>query len=689
MFCALPVNGALAEEAAETVESEPISLGEVTVQAEMLKDNIDLAPEGYTINLDEYKKAGVPHTLYDFMADRAIIDFRGISTLSPEVDEVTMRGFNTRQFVTTINGLAIQKTGGWWGGHFLDLRTIPLELIESIEILPGPHSALYEGRAIAGVINIKTRTPVRRDEPEVDYRVNASYATYNTHDSSLTATGGGGAMDYVLSVKKYETDGHLKNHAYDQSTMSSRLAWLLPNDGHFSLMGTYSEIYREIPSENDPNGNFYDKDYPVVLRDDVSGRWRDPAGNARRTKKPHTLMANWRQPSELGIWSIGLYHTHDNQKYENDAWDEPTMLTSWNSFGGNIQNEVLLADDHLVTFGFDTAVLRSRSSTDIVRTYAGFIQDEWSVTRRLTLRPGLRYEKLDIWWSNLRGGDYVIPGIEKDYAEKNYSGYMPKFFATYQLDDLAGFLRDTSVSMGVSRVWSPRTNCEVCTWGSGYEMDPVKGYGVDLILLRRLWEDINLMVNVNHYAFDNWVVSADGSTNYYKTSPWSRRMLGLEDVTKSGVEMEFNGNITDNLSMNIGFAYVDWEYDGPKGGVEEITAKSRLTNIAKYRINSGVTYNFTDRLQLHVDYKHQDKQENEVIDVIDEDAGLFEVRTVKIDSYGVLDVSASYIIVDRWNGIEKPTIKLFANNALDKDYVNTRGYPAPERMLGASLSVNF
>jgi len=90
-----------------------------------------------------------------------------------------------------------------------------------------------------------------------------------------------------------------------------------------------------------------------------------------------------------------------------------------------------------------------------------------------------------------------------------------------------------------------------------------------------------------------------------------------------------------------------------------------------------------------VDYKHQDKQENEVIDVIDEDAGLFEVRTVKIDSYGVLDVSASYIIVDRWNGIEKPTIKLFANNALDKDYVNTRGYPAPERMLGASLSVNF
>ncbi len=688
LWAAAPV-GPVSAASPPDQNDERVRIEEMTVQAERLKDNIELSPVGYTINLDDYAKAGVPHTIYDFLSDRAIIDFRGITPLSPNNDDILLRGFDTRQFTTAINGMAIQKTGGWWGGHFIDYRNIPMEQIETIEILPGPHSALYEGKSFGGVINIKTRRPVWRDTPDVRFRTTASYASFNTYDASLTAQGGGGAMDYVLGVKEYHTDGHLRNSAYDQSTLSGRVAWLLPNEGSLSVMGTYSEITREIPSENDPDGNFFKKSYPVVRQADVAARWRDPAGNARRAKKPHSLLVNWEQPSELGTWRVGAYYGHDNQKFQYGLWDEPLQVTSWNSYGGNIQNEVLLADNHTVTFGFDTAVLRTGASTDIVRTYAGFVQDEWEITPRLTLRPGLRYEKIDIWWSNMRGGSFVDPEIESRYVERNYSDWMPKFFATYRLDDHAEVLRDTSVSMGVSRLWTPRSTCEVCTWGAGVEMDPVKGYGVDLILMRRLWEDMTLMVNVNHYKLDNYVIWAHGSTDYFQNSPWGRRMVNLKDVTKDGVEMELNGNITENLSMNIGFAWVDWSYNGPRGGVEEISARNTLGNIARYRINSGVTYNFTDRLQLHMDYKHQDKQERDIVDVIDEEEGIFDVRTVRIDSYGVLDVSASYIIVDRWKRVEVPTIKLFIHNALDKDYVNVRGYPAPERMYGAAVSLNF
>ncbi|MFH2065360.1 MAG: TonB-dependent receptor [Pseudomonadota bacterium] len=694
LLCTVPVitvQGLAAEQPASgeqtQKDTESVDLGDVTVQAERLRDNIDITPGAITINLEDYKKAGTTHTVLDILKDRAIIDFRGAGDLTPTNDDIQMRGFDTRQFTTAVDGLPIQKLGGTWGGHFVDYSLIPIEQIESIEILPGPHSALYEGKSFGGVINIKTKTPVRRETPEVKFQTTDSYASLGTYDTSLTASGGGGSMDYVVGVKQYHTDGYLKNNDYDLTSLSARMAWLLPHNGYFSVLGTTSDKSEGIACENDPNGNFYDAGYPVVERGDVSGRWRDPDLNAKRDKNPQSIRLNWQQPSDLGRWNVGYYYAYENQRYDTDAGLQSS--SEWMSQGANIQNEFYLTDSHLITIGTDGAKLgRTKADQDIVRTFSGFIQDRWRITPQLTFTPGVRVERVRILWSNLRGSGYANPDIPLDYIEKNYDDIMPKAFVSYDMSGLAGFLRDTSVSMGLSRIWTPRANCEVCTWGSGVEADPTKGYGMDLIFQRRLWKEITLMIDFSHYEFDNYVIMANSSTDYYQNSPWTRRTVGLEDVSKNGVEMELNGNITDKLSMNIGFGYVDWQYDGPDSGIEGMSAGT-LGNRAKYRINSGLTYNFTERLQFHMDYKHQDKQERDVVDIIDEDTGEYEVRTVKIDSYGIMDVSLSYCFLEKWYRVEKPTIKLFANNALDKDYVNVSGYPATERTYGVSVSSIF
>ena len=122
--------------------AKPVDLGGVTVQAERLQDNIDITPGTITIHLEDYKKAGVPHTVLDILKDRAIIDYRGASDLAPTNDDIQMRGFGTRQFTTAVDGLSIQKLGGHWGFHFVDYSIIPMEQIESIEILPGPPQCL-------------------------------------------------------------------------------------------------------------------------------------------------------------------------------------------------------------------------------------------------------------------------------------------------------------------------------------------------------------------------------------------------------------------------------------------------------------------------------------------------------------------------------------------------------------------
>ena len=675
----------------DNVEST-INMGEVTVQTHGLKDNIEIDPNEIRINLEDYKKAGTPHTILDILADRAIIDFRGFAEVSSDGDDIQMRGFDTRQFTTAIDGLSIQKTGGYWGGHFIDYSIIPLEQIETIEIIPGPHSALYEGKSFGGVLNIITKIPEKRDTTEVRFTGLTSVDSLGTHDDKISMHAAGGNLDVIMGLRVYHTDGYLKNNEADLSTVSARMGWVLPSDGYLSILGVYSDKSTEIPCENDPQGNFYDDDYPVVKQGDVSTRWRSPAKNAKRVKYPYSLRMKLEQPSELGHWSMGAYYSYEDQRYVTKTDDEDLAPTSWTSEGVNIKNRFMLADDHEITIGIDYANLSRGYEEDVVRTKAGFIQDKWQVGERFSITPGLRYEDVQIWWNNWSdssGGYYLNDADQRKNILRSYDACLPKVFMTYALDDLASFLRDTSLSLGVSRVWTPRANCEVCSWGSGVEMDPTNGFGTDITLNRRLIKNIQFMLTLSHYDFDNYVISADRSTSYYKNSIWGRRMVALDRVFKEGVEMEINGDVTDKLSMNVSFAYVDWKYKGPKDGTIEEISSAKLDGRAKYRINSGITYNLLDNLQFHVDYKHQDKQIDEVVDVIDEDLGIFDVREVKIDSYGVMDGSVSYQFFNKWRRINKPTLKLYCKNMLDKEYVNKSGYESPDRTYGASFSCDF
>lgn len=209
-----------------------------------------------------------------------------------------------------------------------------------------------------------------------------------------------------------------------------------------------------------------------------------------------------------------------------------------------------------------------------------------------------------------------------------------------------------------------------------------------MIFQRRIWRDITVMVDFSHYEFDNYVVWADSSSDYFQNSPWGRRMVELEDVCKNGAEMEVSGSLTEKLSMSFSAAYVDWDYDGPEGGIAEMSAAD-LSDRAKYRINAGLVYDITDCLKLQMDYRHQDDQEQEMIEIIDEDTGEFDVRHIKIDSFGVMDASLSYRFPEKWRFVENPVLKVFVNNAFDKDYMETSGYPATERTYGVSLSVSL
>ena len=207
------------------------TLDEVVVNAPGGAQGIVLSPTETTIRMDEFTSADVPVTVDEVLKHHTIVDFRAQSDLVPDDDTITLRGFSSNRFVTALDSLTVQKTGGRKSSHIVDFALLPTFLVERIEILPGPHSAVYDAKGIGGVLNMVTKKPKRRDSRKPDISLRSSYGSYNTWKNQATLEGAMEDFTYDLAYQKHATDGYLRHSEADIATIYTRLGYLLPADG--------------------------------------------------------------------------------------------------------------------------------------------------------------------------------------------------------------------------------------------------------------------------------------------------------------------------------------------------------------------------------------------------------------------------------------------------------------------------
>ncbi|MCD4811260.1 TonB-dependent receptor, partial [bacterium] len=390
----------------------------------------------------------------DILKDQAIIDFRGKSDLVPDYDTIQMRGFDATRFVTAVDGLNIQTAGGI-GTTQVDYGTLPLGLIESIEILPGPHSALYLGTSEGGVVNLKTKTPERYTTLKPDFRVATSYRSYNTQNHSVNIDGGAGSFIYGLGFQNYHTDGYLRHNETDINNYSWRLGYILPNDAYISLNMTYTDRDKERVAKNDPILTDYKSHYPETPTASKE-EWEDNTWD----EEAESYRLNYRQPTPVGLWTLGAYYSKRDRDYSYlryiDKKDKAKGLYRYHSeserseIGGRIQDEIKFSENHITTVGFDmtlgysgpfkytyydykTSGTPRRKKFDIK---GGYLEHKWTIIPRLTVTPGLRYEDVKTWHNNYNftKNEYYVKSIHKKFIDREYNQLVPKSFLTYELD---------------------------------------------------------------------------------------------------------------------------------------------------------------------------------------------------------------------------------------------------------------
>lgn len=160
-----------------------------------------------------------------------------------------MRGGESDYVLVMVDGVQVNQPGGSF-----DFSSLTLDNVERIEIVQGPRSALYGSGAVAGVVQILTRSGRGPNRGSVSTRM----GSFGRQDWSFDASGGGGRAGYSLGLSRMHTRGILAfNNGYTNDVVSG--AFHLAPDAHTQVRftGRLSDHTYHFPT--DGSGNVVDR----------------------------------------------------------------------------------------------------------------------------------------------------------------------------------------------------------------------------------------------------------------------------------------------------------------------------------------------------------------------------------------------------------------------------------------------
>lgn len=140
--------------------------------------------------------------LAQLLNEQAGISVNGANSNPGKDKSIYLRGAKPEYTLITIDGVPVYDASGVTSNF--DLRQIPVDIIDRIEILKGSQSTLYGSDAIAGVINIITK---KGGDKAVSPFVTAGYGSYNTKKLNAGISGNTKILNYNIGYTYNKSEG--------------------------------------------------------------------------------------------------------------------------------------------------------------------------------------------------------------------------------------------------------------------------------------------------------------------------------------------------------------------------------------------------------------------------------------------------------------------------------------------------
>jgi vitamin B12 transporter len=548
--------------------------------------------------------------------------------------QIRVRGAEANHLLVLIDGVEANDPSQ---SDELNWGTLTASDIERIEVIRGPQSAMRGSDAMAGVVNIITRSA---NEP-LSVKVFTEVGSFATHNSGFSVGAKNGDFDARLAASHLETDGEnisrtgSEKDGYQNTNYNLKAGWNVSDQLRLSFAARQSEGMSEYDADNDFDGFVEDQNKVSEFCNSTMRAKADYVSADGRFQHKLVIAQSENNNAAFTDFVLGnvTASTKDQYQYTGSVfWDESTQRLS------------LLAEREEEDYQQRGPIGFADPNQDRERNTDSFaLEYRTDISANLTLAASGRYDD----------------NSEFESAETF------RVEAVYQLNDSARArsaygtaIKNPTFSerfgFYTNFIGNPDLEPEESTsWELGIDQELLSG---SLTVSATLF-DAELENEINGFVFDP---ISSGFTSANKEGISQRQ----------GVELSATGTLSDSLSVNAAYTYIDSvESDGAGGYKDEVRR-------ARHTASLNLAWQVLDNLHINTNAQFNGSQTDVFFPPWPAPS-----ETVTLADYTLLNVNANY------RASEKLDLYLRLDNLLDDDYEEVFGYQTLG--FGASFGLRY
>lgn len=593
----------------------------VPLQVAAADDNIEnIVVEATRLQQSRYEVGSSVHVIqgrdieaagYDFVVD-ALAAAPGVTinqngTFGGNAT-VRIRGASSDQTLVLIDGVVVNDASTP-GGGFNFARLDP-DSIARIEILSGPQSTLWGSDAIGGVVSIVTKQPT-------DGFQGSAFLEYGSQASArggVSISGGNERGDFRLAVSSTDSDGISKadedngnseEDGYEATTLSARGGLNLPGEStlEVSLIQTSAEAEFDSFSFGS-QGNVGDGD-ELSETEELSGQI--------------SLTLPAFEGNLLNTLSVG-YSEIDRDNLSNGA---PSFSAEGDRQIYRYHGQYRINDSHKLAFGAEREDTEAGDNDTRIDSFYGLY--EVKPFQDLTLTVGIRSDD-----------------IESGNTETTHRAAV-----AYQVNNELTLRGSWGEGFKAPSLFQNTFFCCGAVAPNPLQAEESEAYDIGLD-----WRSASGATTASLTYFDQ---------DTKNQIDFSFAVGGYENIARvesQGVELSVKHELTDAITVDLSYAYIDAE-DGDG---------NPLVRIPDNTADLLVSYQVNEKLSLSALIRYNDEE-------LDSNG--------TVDNWTRGDLAGQYQLTENW--------MLFARveNVTDTEYQQILGYGTPDRSYSLGLRTRF
>jgi Fe(3+) dicitrate transport protein len=571
---------------------------------------------------------------------------------------------------------------------------VPAERIAAMEVYKGGSAVLFGPNTVGGVVNFISRPlALSPFEGVLDTR----FDSYGDYSGNLFLSGSLEKFSYGVEYLHKGGDGFRDSLGYNIHDADVRVAYQF-NDAHWAQLhlhyydetsetpgGLLPEQFRKDREQsNKPYDEFFGKRIAVDLK---TRHEIDPQQRLETNTYFFFLERDWFIQNFVSDSTTDLTLADNNGQF----------LREFRVFGFEpkytLDYDLGSSSGHQLTLGgrvyYDSVDRQaatgkrgtSREGDSILTSdedlttlaLALYAQNEFQITRRLSIIPGLRFEHIE------QSREDVLAGTSRESS--TYDVWVPGVGLLYEL------ARDTQLYANVTRSFRPPTFGDTfnpATGASNFDLEASTAWTYEAGIRANPYPWLLADLGGFYTRFKDQVIVSAGTASNFDTKTYGFEgvaevgLLGLGHALRTG-EKDYDG--AHEVSLRAGATLVQAEFlDGAFEGND-------LPYIPHQSLSFGIRYDYRDQFSLLFQGRYSGDRYTDNANTVEEN----EIGTIgQLEAYTVFDVKA------RWKVSEHVSLNAGVNNLFDESYGTQRRtgsqkgiFPGPTRVFYISSTITF